>query len=153
MATLPCGFYKTREQIGNIPAGRFVYFHNHGNPGPGIYQPEGWQFNRARFSAQGTTLPTNQDAAKLLEPLLAEGLYVVKNPFYCCEKKCREYTSGTLVQIGYNGLAEPILFTPTWTTTGLVMPEQGNRLAGDHTDDLQSVSVPVAQGAQNGMVH
>ena len=34
-----------------------VYFHNHGNPGPGVYLPESWEHNRAKFSPQGITLP------------------------------------------------------------------------------------------------
>ena len=53
MALPPCGLYATRATIGSIPPGRLVYFHNHGNPGPGIYLPASWKGNRARFEARG----------------------------------------------------------------------------------------------------
>ena len=38
----PCGLYRTVKPIGSIEAGRLVYFHNHGDPGPGLYFPESW---------------------------------------------------------------------------------------------------------------
>ena len=40
-----------------MPAGRLVYFHNHGDPGPGIYLPQDWNLNRARWQQRGFTVP------------------------------------------------------------------------------------------------
>ena len=97
-----------------MPAGRLVYFHNHGAPGPGIYLPERWRNNRAVFAPRGSTLADPGDAA-LLQPLLAEGLYRVLEPFTCCEKRCRTYARELLVQLGYDGEANPIVFVPEWT--------------------------------------
>jgi hypothetical protein len=122
-----CGLYRTTEQIGPVPAGRLVYFHNHGNPGPGIYMPTGWKKNRATFSEQGVTLPS-PEAVKGLKPLLAEGLYRVEQPFTCCDKNCRTFETDMLVQLGYNGEARPILFVPQWTDAGLEIPERGQAI-------------------------
>ena len=46
----PCGLYRTTTKIGDCEADRLVYFHNHGDPGPGFYFPEKWVKNRAQFS-------------------------------------------------------------------------------------------------------
>lgn len=101
-----------------------MYFHNHGEPGPGLYLPSGWSVNRARWHSHGTTLPDPQ-WAEHLEPLLAEGLYRVRSAFTCCEKNCRMFEEELLVQLGYNGTAEPILFVPEWTAAGLNFPTTG----------------------------
>ncbi len=47
----PCGIYVTTAALGGIPEGRLVYFHNHGDPGPGLYLPARWKGNR-RFEAE-----------------------------------------------------------------------------------------------------
>ena len=52
----PCGLYRTVAAIGGVEADRLVYFHNHGDPGPGVYLPERWTRNRATFSSRGNTL-------------------------------------------------------------------------------------------------
>lgn len=123
----PCGIYRTLEAIGGIPAGRFVYFHNHGDPGPGMYLPESWVGNRARFSKQGHLLPKPADAEKLV-PLPPEGFYRVEKPFHCCSKKCRRYEPDTLVQLGYNGEGTPILFDPKWKGASVALPDRGTRI-------------------------
>lgn len=136
----PCGLYRTTEPIGNVPAHRLVYFHNHGDPGPGVYVPESWSVNRAQFSKSGTTLP-DENLAFTLEPLQAEGLYRVKSPITCCDKQCRTYPAELLVQLGYNAQGEPILFVPQWTGTGLAFPEMGNKLDSDRLAELAPLKV------------
>lgn len=121
-----CGIYRTTGAIGDIPAGRLVYFHDHGNPGPGVYLPESWSHNRARFAENGFTLPQPYDLhARQLEALPHEGLYRVLRPFHCCEKKCREFEPELLVQVGYNGAAEAIVFTPEFGPAGMTIPTSG----------------------------
>lgn len=142
----PCGLYRTTERIENVPANRLVYFHNHGNPGPGVYLPEGWSANRVRFSKSGTTLP-DENLAHTLEPLQAEGLYRVKSPITCCEKKCRTYPAELLVQLGYNGQGEPILFVPQWADKGLAFPEMGNKLDADRLAELGPLKVSTPKAA------
>jgi hypothetical protein len=121
----PCGLYKTTRAIGDaVPTGRLVYFHNHGQPGPGIYLPKAWRLNQAQWHDHGTTIP-DESWAQSLEKLPAEGFYRVTSSFFCCDKKCREFEPEMLLQLGYNGLAEPILFAPEWTERGLAVPERG----------------------------
>ncbi len=127
MALPPCGLYRTTQPVAGVPAGRLVYFHNHGEPGAGIYLPATWSLNRATWETRGHTLPDDA-AAQHLSPLPAEGLYAVKDTFFCCEKKCVKYEADQLVQLGYDGEATPLLFIPEFTSRGLGFPERGNRL-------------------------
>ncbi|MCX7807673.1 MAG: hypothetical protein N2515_03615 [Deltaproteobacteria bacterium] len=123
----PCGIYRTIEAIGSVPKGRLVFFHNHGEPGPGIYLPEKWIGNKAVFSTRGLLLPSPEDTAKLL-PLPREGFYRVTRQFHCCPKKCRVFAVDTLVQLGYDWAATPILFEPEWMGAVLRLPEEGTRI-------------------------
>ena len=123
----PCGLYRTTAEVAGVPAGRLVYFHNHGEPGPGLYLPDGWHLNRAHFQSEGFTL-TDPRQAEALTPLPPEGLYRVTETFYCCDARCRSYEPDLLVQLGYDGEATPILFVPELTVDGLAFPEVGQRL-------------------------
>ncbi|MFO0572461.1 MAG: hypothetical protein U1A78_00540 [Polyangia bacterium] len=137
-----CGIYRTTRALGEIPADRLVYFHNHGEPGPGIYLPEGWQANRAQFSQRGFTLPQPYEQnARTLSPLPAEGFYRVREAFYCCPKKCRRFEPGLLVQLGYNGAAEPILFTPELQPHGLDLPQSGSSVTPSELNKLERLLV------------
>jgi hypothetical protein len=101
--------------------------------------------NRARWHNHGTTLPDPQ-WAQHLEPLLAEGLYRVRASFTCCEKRCQTFEEDQLVQLGYNGMAEPILFVPEWTSTGLAFPEQGTIV--DRARLTQLIALKVAEAEE-----
>jgi len=147
MAELPpCGLYRTTRDVAGIPAGRLVYFHNHGEPGPGLYLPQSWKLNRAQFSDRGQTLPSPAEAA-VLEPLPAEGLYRVREAFVCCEKKCRRFEPELLVQLGYNANAEPIMFVPEWTASGLAIPETGTGIDRTRLSLLNPLRVPQSASA------
>ncbi len=139
MALPPCGLYRTTRAVADVPARRLVYFHNHGEVGPGIYLPSGWNLNRARFHSHGHTV--DEAYASTLVPLPAEGLYRVLEPFTCCEKRCRAFEADLLVQLGYNGAAEPIVFVPEWTHAGLGFPERGFLLSPDHLRKLAPLRV------------
>ncbi len=140
----PCGLYRTTVALEGVPAGRLVYFHNHGDPGAGIYLPERWQTNRAQWHPHGHTVP-GPEWSQTLEPLPAEGLYRVKEAFFCCEKKCREYAPESLVQLGYNGEAEPILFVPEWSGDTLGFPERGTRIEARNFGRLAPLAVAQAR--------
>lgn len=137
--------YRTRDAIGSVPAGRLVYFHNHGNPGAGIYLPERWEGNRARFSAKGHTLP-NEASAAALEPLATEGFYCVTEAFHCCDKKCRLFEASLLVQLGYDGNAQPILFVPELEGAKMALPERGVRIEASCIEKM----VPLLVAAKPG---
>jgi hypothetical protein len=96
--------------------------------------------NRARWHAHGTPLP-DPGWAEHLEPLLAEGLYRVREAFACCEKRCRSFEQELLVQLGYNGMAEPILFVPEWASTGLDFPAKGTLVEQERLRHLVPLKV------------
>ena len=110
--------------IGEVPVGRLVYFHNHGNPGPGLYFPERWTNNRAHFSPTGTTLPVVFDP-RSLRALPAEGFYRVTTAFFCCEKQCVRFQPEAFLQLGYNGTGRALLFVPELSGDTISIPERG----------------------------
>lgn len=120
----PCGLYRTVKPIGEIEAGRLVYFHNHGNPGPGFYFPERWSHNRAHFAQNGVTAPANFDP-RALRPLPAEGFYRVKAAFFCCDKQCMKFEPDAFVQLGYNGAGKALVFIPEFAGGVISVPERG----------------------------
>ncbi len=138
----PCGLYRTTHPIGEVAAGRLVYFHNHGDPGPGVYLPREWKGNRAVFHERGVTLP-DPSAAKALEALEPEGLYRVTEPFHCCERRCRLFEEDALVQLGYDGEATPILFTPEIVDGAIAIPDRGARIDRGRIAKLRRLKVPV----------
>jgi hypothetical protein len=126
----PCGLYRTVKKIGPIEVGRLVYFHNHGNPGPGVYFPEKWNHNRAVFAQNGQTVPMPLEAGAL-HALPAEGFYRVAKAFHCCEKKCVEFQPDQLLQLGYNGAGKALVFVPEYVSGGLEVPERGTFVDDD----------------------
>jgi hypothetical protein len=142
----PCGVYRTTRPLDSVPAGRLVYFHNHGNPGAGIYLPKTWSSNRARWHEQGFPVP-DVEWSQTLQPLAPEGLYRVVERFHCCEKKCRAYEPNQLVQLGYNGEADALLFVPEWAQGGLGIPERGNKIEQATVGKMQLLVVAEGQNA------
>jgi hypothetical protein len=141
----PCGIYRTTRPLGeHVAAPRLVYFHNHGDPGPGVYLPSGWRVNRASWHANGHIIPSPEWAASLV-PLAAEGLYRVREAFTCCEQRCRTFATDLLVQLGYDGEAHPLVFVPEWTGNGLAIPEIGARIDDDRTGRLARLEVPESE--------
>lgn len=136
----PCGLYRTLAPVGAIPAGRLVFFHNHGEPGPGLYLPAGWKRNRVELEKRGTVLPSPEDL-RHLEPLPAEGFYRVVEAFDCCEKKCRRFESEMLVELGYNTAAQPIVFVPELVDGMLAVPERGSMIDAPNLARLRALIV------------
>lgn len=135
-----CGLYRTTQALESVPAGRLVYFHNHGDPGAGIYLPKSWSHNRAEWQERGITVP---DAAwsGTLQALVPEGLYRVRDAFFCCEKRCVRFETGALVQLGYDGEARPLLFLPEWSKRGLALPERGSVVIDGALSQLERLVV------------
>jgi hypothetical protein len=143
-----CGLYKTTKAIGNVEAGRLVYFHNHGDPGPGVYTPAKWHQNRCTFNENGTTVPADFDPSSL-EELAVEGFYRVTADFHCCDKQCTKFETDVFVQLGYNGNAAPILFTPELTASGIKIPERGSVIDLKNMKHLTLVRVAERQGGSS----
>ncbi len=146
----PCGLYRTVKPIGTLEAGRLVYFHNHGNPGAGVYFPEKWSHNRASFSPQGMTLPPDWDH-KALRALPAEGFYRVSKPFYCCEKKCVQFQPEQFLQLGYNGVGKALLFVPELRGGSISVPERGTLIDDDVLKYLVALQLPESQAPDLSM--
>ena len=147
MADLPpCGIYRTTHPLeGHVPTGHLVFFHNHGDPGPGVYLPTAWSLNRAQWDDTGHTIPSPEWAASLA-PLSAEGLYRVRESFTCCAKRCRSYEPDLLVQLGYTAEGVPLLFVPEWSDAGLAIPELGVQIDEDRLRCLAPLRVVEAEG-------
>ena len=140
----PCGMYRTTGPIGSIEEGRLVYFHNHGNPGPGVYLPKDWKYNRAQFADKGQVLDDPR-WVRFLQPLPAEGFYRVVEPFHCCDKQCRLFQEDALLQLGYNAGAEPILFVPELVDSMLAIPAKGWKTSLDALGHLRQLVVPLSK--------
>jgi hypothetical protein len=138
----PCGLYRTLGPVGSIPAGRLVYFHNHGDPGPGLYLPTGWKRNRVEVSSRGNTL-TDNSLLRFLEPLPPEGLYRVTEAFHCCERKCTEFEPESLVELGYNGEGQAILFRPELIDGELDIPGSGTAIDHSRLISLKQLKLPI----------
>jgi hypothetical protein len=136
----PCGLYRTLGPVGSIPAGRLVYFHNHGDPGPGVYLPSGWKRNRVSVSSRGVTL-TDTSLVALLEPLPPEGLYRVTEAFYCCDRECRRFEPETLVELGYNTEGRAIVFLPEFVDGMLAIPTTGTAIDPARLSSLKQLKV------------
>lgn len=136
----PCGLYRTLTKIGGVEANRLVYFHNHGNPGPGLYFPEKWNANRATFSQNGQTVPDNFDP-KSIRGLPAEGFYRVARAFHCCEKKCTQFEPDQLLQLGYNGNGRGILFVPEYVGGVIRVPERGSLIDDEAFDSIVALKL------------
>ncbi len=126
-----------------MPAGRLVYFHNHGDPGPGVYLPVSWRQNRASFPERGILLPGDWWAASL-DPLAAEGFYRVRETFYCCEKQCQTFEPDQLVQLGYTAEADPLLFVPEVIDSVFIIPDRGTRIDRSRIAKLHPLKTPVS---------
>lgn len=148
----PCGIYRTRSPIEGIPAGRLVYFHNHGDPGPGVYLPETWSQNEAIFRAQGTTVAAAFSGEELM-PLPSEGVYVVARPFVCCAQECSNFEKDSILQLGYNREGVAIVFQPTWGHGGLQFPERGTRIDDDRLGALRPLKYRKAGPVTTDSVH
>jgi hypothetical protein len=153
MIALPCGMYRTTRPIGDrVPAGALVYYHNHGDPGPGVYLPRAWHNNRALFEEQGTTVP-DPSYAESLQPLCPEGLYRVVEEFVCCERRCVTYQQDQLVQLGYNRSGQPLLFVPELVEGALRFPERGARLDEAQLPKLRLLKVAEGEAAAPPALH
>lgn len=146
----PCGLYRTTGPIGSIPAERLVFFHNHGDPGAGIYLPSGWKGNRVEIGTKGTLLGGPEDVRHLV-PLPPEGFYRVSEAFHCCEKKCRLFEAEMLVQLGYDANGTAILFVPEIVDGMIAIPERGSRIDEAAFDKMKLLRVSVQQRPGSNM--
>ena len=127
ISTLSCGLYRTTRAVAGINADHLVYFHNHSNEGPPILLlPETNDNNRWSFAQNGRLVEGEDSDA--LAPLKQEGLYRVREHFH--PDQDRVVAADSLVQLGYNRAAEPILFFPISTpdANSIAFPSRGMKI-------------------------
>jgi hypothetical protein len=107
-----CGLYRTTRPLPGheekIKAGMLVYFHNHSESGPlpSVLSPDHnmlnrWHFHGPAIEFRGLTW------ADTLEALPKEGFYTLRRELVF---DGGNWPKGSIVQLGYNPQADPILF-------------------------------------------
>jgi hypothetical protein len=122
----PCGLYRTTRALPGkeeqVPEGRLVYYHNHSEQGPPLLLlPSKNTNNRWTFHQRGH-LVEDADYIKSLAPLPREGFYVLRSTLSVGDGFIPERS---LVQLGYNGKAEPILFPGKRVNNSIEFPLRG----------------------------
>lgn len=135
MALPNCGLYRTgvalpgREE--QLPAERLVYFHNHSKEGGPLVLPprenthNHWTFADRGYLVQG---PGSEGFMEAMIALPRQGFYVVQRPIALSDGT--QLPPRALVQVGYNGGGDAILFVPEGHGNGFWFPERGFRFDG-----------------------
>ena len=69
---------------------------------------------------------------------------------WCCEKKCRKFPAELLVQLGFNGQGQAIVFTPEIVDGMLAIPERGSAIDADNFRYLKQLKVVSTKGEGEG---
>ncbi|HVY48030.1 MAG TPA: hypothetical protein VHB21_19215 [Minicystis sp.] len=107
-----CGLYRTTRALpgheDKIKAGMLVYFHNHSDSGPlpSVLAPDHNVLNRWHFHGPAIEF-RGLSWAETLEPLPTEGFYTLRREL---SFEGGSWPKSTIVQLGYNPQADPILF-------------------------------------------
>lgn len=116
-------------------AGILVYFHNHSQQGPPlVLLPAENKHNRWSFNDKGYLI-REPDYVDTLVPLKEEGLYVLEEPIYLSREEF--IPDQTLVQLGYNRSADPILFLAQFENTAIFFPDSGLKCTTEVFDLLR----------------
>ncbi len=141
-----CGIYLATLPIPakdeTIPAPRLVYYHNHSQEGGSmVILPEENTNNVWTFSSKGF-LVSDKAFIDGLQPLKAQGYYRFREHFHPNEEEV--VNKEALVQLGYNGAGEPIVFFPKPATGGanaLEFPNSGMRIPPKIYDLLEPLDL------------
>jgi hypothetical protein len=138
----PCGLYRTTIALGDsVPADILVMFHNHSDEGPPVVQvPHSNRNNRWHFHGPGVHLHLEAEVESLVE-LKAEGFYFLREHFHPDNEHV--VAERSLVQLGYNREAEPIIFFPRTkpNENALEFPRQGVKIPSTIYDLLEPLDV------------
>jgi hypothetical protein len=156
-----CGLYRTTKPLpgheAELPAGMLVYFHNHSDSGlPVVIVPEHNIMNRWHFHGAGIPFRGLAWADSLMK-LPAEGFFSLRKEFAF---EGGSWPKGTLVQLGYNKSADPILFIAqvraNLEENNLFFADRGVSIPRDRLAMLEAVTVfaePAAEGAHTTGTH
>lgn len=137
----PCGLYKTTEPLPGkeqwVRANLLVYFHNHSQQGPPLLLlPAENKENRWTFHEKGYLI-RDPGYVDTLVPLRDEALYVLTEPIYLSRDEF--IPERTLVQLGYNRAAEPILFLGKFERNSIQFPASGLKCTLEIFDLVEDV--------------
>jgi len=137
----PCGLFRTTEALEGkeqwVRAGMLVYFHNHSQQGPPlVLLPSENQDNRWIFHEKGYLI-RDLGYSETLEALKPEGLYILEEPIYLSREEF--IPEQTLVQLGYNRSADPILFLGQFEDNAIYFPDSGLKCTAEVFDLLREV--------------
>jgi hypothetical protein len=149
----PCGLFRTAEPLPGkeqwVRAGMLVYFHNHSQQGPPLLLlPAENKKNRWVFHEKGYLI-REPGFVESLEPLKDEGLYVLTEPIYLSREEF--IPEQTLIQLGYNRSADPILFLGQFEDNTIFFPDSGLKCTSEVFELLEDV--PFRVPGQNGDGH
>ena len=138
----PCGVYKTTAPLSGkeewVRENLLVYFHNHSQQGPPLLLlPAANTGNRWSFHDKGYLIRDSDYVDSLVE-LLEEGLYVLTEPIYLSRDEF--IPEETLVQLGYNRSADPILFLAKFVDNQVVFPTSGLKCTMEIFEMLKPVN-------------
>ena len=143
-----CGLYRTSRALPNaedtVPAGMLVNFHNHSEQNmPVLHLPMFNTFNRWQWSAEPTFI-RQLSWIDSLQRIPTEGFYTLRKEVAFNDGKSK-WPKGSLVQLGYDKTARPILFIAqqrfNLQDNNLWFGDQGVSLAPDLLGALDPVVV------------
>lgn len=146
----PCGIYRTSAPLPGkeewVRENLLVYFHNHSQQGPPLLLlPASNSDNRWTFHDKGYLIRDPEYVAGLVE-LRAEGFYVLSEAIYLSHDEM--IPKGTLVQLGYNRAADPILFLAEFEKSSILFPNSGLKCTLEIFDLLEAVNFRVPDFGQ-----
>lgn len=149
----PCGLFRTAEPLPGkeqwVREGMLVYFHNHSQQGPPLLLlPAENKKNRWVFHEKGYLI-REPGFVESLVPLKDEGLYVLVEPIYLSREEF--IPEQTLIQLGYNRSADPILFLGQFEDNAIFFPDSGLKCTSEVFELLDDVQFRVP--GQNGDGH
>ncbi len=141
----PCGLYKTTTALPGKEAwvreNLLVYFHNHSQQGPPLLLlPSVNAHNRWSFHDKGYLIRDAEFVESLVH-VMDEGFYVLTEPIYLSRDEF--IPEETLVQLGYNRAADPILFLAKFVENTINFPNNGLKCTHEIFDLLRPVKFRV----------
>lgn len=146
----PCGLYRTTEPLPGkeewVRENLLVYFHNHSQQGPPlVLLPASNSHNRWTFHDKGYLI-REPEYVQSLVALKPEGLYTLSEAIHLSHEEM--IPEQTLVQLGYNRGADPILFLAEFEKSSIKFPTSGLKCTLEIFELLDEVNFRVPEFRQ-----
>ena len=146
----PCGLYQTTEPLPGkeewVRENLLVYFHNHSQQGPPlVLLPASNSHNRWTFHDKGYLI-REPEYVESLVALKPEGVYTLSEAIYLSHEEM--IPDHTLVQLGYNRSADPILCLAEFEKSTIQFPTSGLKCTLEIFELLEEVNFRVPEFRQ-----